>query len=147
MTLVRSSWTLAGCLLFTAGPLLSTAEADLRLCNRTSNLVGVAIGYKGQQDWMTEGWWNIPPSSCETLLAGSLSSRYYYVYAVDYEEGGEWTGPGFMCTRDEKFTIKGVNDCIARGFQRTGFFEVDTGEQLSWTVQLMEPSGQDAGGQ
>lgn len=109
-------------------------------------MVGVAIGYKGQQDWTTEGWWNIRPSSCETLLAGPLSSRYYYVYAVDYDEGGEWTGPGFMCTRDKKFTIEGVTDCIARGFQRTGFFEVDTGEQLSWTVQLMEPNGRDAGG-
>lgn len=145
MTLVRSRWALAGCLLFTVGPLLSTAHADLRLCNRTGSLVGVAIGYKASQDWTTEGWWNIRPNSCETLLAGSLSSRYYYVYAVDYDEGGEWTGPGFMCTRDKQFTIEGVNDCVARGFQRTGFFEVDTGEQLSWTVQLMEPSAQDAG--
>lgn len=146
MTLVRGSSALAGCLLFTFGPLLSAAEADLRLCNRTASLVGVAIGYKGEQDWTTEGWWNIRPNSCETLLAGPLSSRYYYVYAVDYDQGGEWTGIGYMCTRDKKFTIEGVNDCVARGYQRTGFFEVDTAEQRSWTVQLMEPSSQDAAG-
>ena len=29
-------------------------------------------------------------------------------------------------TRDETFTIFGVEDCLARGYERTGFFEVDT---------------------
>jgi hypothetical protein len=43
-----------------------------------------------------------------------------------------------MCTRDKEFTIRGTQDCLARGFDRTGFFEVDTGEQQTWTVQLSE---------
>ena len=43
-----------------------------------------------------------------------------------------------MCTRDREFTIRGVEDCLARGFDRSGFFEVDTGEQKSWTIQLTE---------
>ncbi len=43
-----------------------------------------------------------------------------------------------MCTRDREFTIRGISDCLAHGFDRTGFFEVDTGEQKSWTVQLTE---------
>ena len=42
-----------------------------------------------------------------------------------------------MCSRDKEFTIRGTQDCLARGFDRTGFFEVDTGEQR-WTVQLTE---------
>ena len=37
------------------------------------------------------------------------------------------------------FTIKGIEDCVARGYERSGFFEVDTGEQKSWTVQLTAP--------
>jgi hypothetical protein len=45
-----------------------------------------------------------------------------------------------MCTRDKEFTIRGTGDCLARGFDRTGFFEVDTGEQQTWTVQLTEGS-------
>ncbi|WP_034492804.1 DUF1036 domain-containing protein [Afifella pfennigii] len=119
----------------------ATAKADLRLCNKTPSRVGVAIGYKGASDWRTEGWWNLDPGVCETLLAGALSARYYYIYAVDYDRGGEWGGRAFMCTRDKEFTITGVGDCVARGFQRTGFFEVDTGEQASWTVQLTEETG------
>ncbi len=43
-----------------------------------------------------------------------------------------------MCTRDKEFTIRGTEDCLARGYERTGFFEVDTSEQRSWTVQLTE---------
>ncbi len=124
-----------------------SAYADLRVCNKTNSRIGVAIGYKAEDRWVTEGWWNIAESSCETLLAGVLSSRYYYVYAADYDHGGEWGGRAFMCTRDKEFTIEGVNDCIARGFQKTGFFEVDTGTQASWTVQLTEPTNRGVGGQ
>jgi hypothetical protein len=47
-----------------------------------------------------------------------------------------------MCTRDKEFTIKGIEDCLARGYDRTGFFEVDTSEQRSWTVQLTESTEQ-----
>jgi len=122
------------------------AKADLRLCNKTPSRVGVAIGYKEQQRWTTEGWWNIPANACETLVSGTLVSRYYYVYAVDYDLGGEWSGKYMMCTRDRMFTIEGIEDCIARGFDRAGFFEVDTGEQTSWTVQLTEPTQQGTGG-
>ncbi len=128
---------------------VSTAQADLRLCNKSGSRVGVAIGYKpaeADSSWVTEGWWNIEAEACETVLAGTLSSRYYYVYAVDYDNQGVWGGRAVMCTRDKEFTIKGVSDCVARGFQKTGFFEVDTGKQASWTVQLTEPTSRGVGG-
>lgn len=114
------------------------ARADFRLCNKTASRIGVAIGYKDGSGWTTEGWWNVAANSCETLMRGQLVARFYYVYAVDYDRGGEWAGKAFMCTRDREFTIRGVEDCLARGFERTGFFEIDTGEQKSWTVQLTE---------
>ena len=117
-----------------AGP----AHADFRLCNNTSSRVGVSVGYRDQQGWLTEGWWNVSARSCEAILKGPLAARYYYVYAVDYDQGGEWSGQSFMCTRDKEFTIRGFENCLARGYDRSGFFEIDTGEQKSWTVQLSE---------
>jgi uncharacterized membrane protein len=117
-------------------------QADFRLCNNTGSRVGIAIGYKENEGWTTEGWWNLAARSCETMLRGALVARFYYVYALDYDRGGEWSGQAFMCTRDKEFTIHGTNDCLARGYDRTGFFEVDTGEQPSWTVQLTEPADQ-----
>lgn len=118
------------------------AAADFRLCNNTSSRVGIALGYKDADGWTTEGWWNVSSRSCETLLRGTLVARYYYIYALDYDRGGEWSGQAFMCSRDKEFTIKGTENCLARGFDRTGFFEVDTGDQRAWTVQLTESSEQ-----
>lgn len=133
-----------GALAFIFGAALAEfAAADFRICNNTGSRVGVAIGYKDTEQWTTEGWWNLSARSCETLLRGTLAARFYYVYAVDYDRSGEWAGRAFMCTREREFTIRGIEDCLARGFDRTGFFEVDTGDQPSWTVQLTD-SGEQA---
>ncbi len=130
-----------------AAPLLlalsaQAAKADFRLCNNTGSRVGVALGYKDAEGWTTEGWWNVPSRTCETLLRGALVARYYYIYAVDYDRGGEWSGHAYMCSREKEFTIRGTGNCLARGFDRTGFFEVDTSEQRSWTVQLTDTAEQ-----
>jgi uncharacterized membrane protein len=117
----------------------SSARADLKLCNTTTSRVGVAIGYKDDQGWVSEGWWNVASQTCEVLLKGSLVARYYYIHALDYDRGGEWAGKAGMCTDDKAFTIRGVNECQSRGFKRSGFFEVDTTEQNDWTVRLTDP--------
>lgn len=127
----------AGALSLHAAP----AHADLKLCNSTASRIGIAIGYKDTKGWTTEGWWNVASHSCETLLKGNLIARYYYVHAVDYDRGGEWRGAANLCTDDKAFTIEGVKDCAGRGFKSTGFFEVDTGEEQSWTVRLVDPAG------
>jgi uncharacterized membrane protein len=114
------------------------ALADFRVCNATQNLVGVGIGYRAKAGWVTEGWWHIDGSSCKTLIEGPLSSRFYYLYAEDAERGGRWDGPINMCVAEKEFKIAGVTDCVARGFQRAGFQEYDTGEQASWMVQLTD---------
>ena len=116
----------------------SPARADFRVCNATQSLVGVAIGYRAKAGWVTEGWWHVDGSTCKTLIEGPLSSRYYYLYAEDAERGGRWDGPVNMCVAEKEFKISGVNDCFARGFQRAGFQEYDTGEQANWMVQLTD---------
>jgi uncharacterized membrane protein len=119
------------------------ARADFRVCNATQNLVGVGIGYRAKAGWITEGWWHIEGSSCKTLIEGPLSSRFYYLYAEDAERGGRWDGPINMCVAEKEFKIAGVTDCVARGFQRAGFQEYDTGEQSSWMVQLTDEPATD----
>ncbi|WP_425530902.1 DUF1036 domain-containing protein [Mesorhizobium retamae] len=130
-----------------AAPLVmaSPARADFRVCNATQNLVGVGIGYRAKTGWITEGWWHIEGSTCKTLIEGPLSSRFYYLYAEDAERGGRWDGPISMCVAEKEFKIAGVTDCVARGFQRAGFQEYDTGEQGSWMVQLTEQPTADGG--
>ena len=123
------------------------AAADLKLCNTTAGRVGVALGYQDDKGWTTEGWWNIASQSCETLLKGGVPSRFLYVYAVDYDRGGEWAGPNLMCTADKTFLIRGTKECQPSGQpgqQRKGFFEVDTGNAKDWTVRLSDPDDQRA---
>jgi len=114
------------------------AQADLKLCNMTTSRIGVAIGYKDNDGWVSEGWWNVAQQDCEILLKGDLIARFYYVHAVDYDRGGEWSGDAFMCTDDKAFTIRGVQDCEGRGYSRTGFFEVDTEEEADWTIRMTD---------
>ena len=127
---------LAAAALFVFCGMTLPAKADLKLCNNTASRVGVALGYKDKEGWATEGWWTVDPQKCLPLLKGDLIARYYYVFAVDYDKGGSWGGKSMMCTRDKVFTIRGIEDCEGRTFTKTGFFEVDTGEQTDWTVSL-----------
>lgn len=140
----RIRFALGTLLALAASSLLATpAQADFRVCNATQSLVGVGIGYRAKSGWITEGWWHIEGSSCKTLIEGALSSRFYYLYAEDSERGGRWDGPVNMCVAEKEFKIAGVNDCFARGFQRAGFQEYDTGEQASWMVQLTDEPATD----
>ena len=140
----RNAWFephAAAGVVFLASMLLTTpANADLKLCNTTSSRIGVAIGYQDPNGWTTEGWWNVAAQTCETLYKGALSSRFYYIHAIDYDRGGEWAGKSVMCTVDKSFTIRGVQDCNRRGYKGTGFFEVDTQEAKDWTIRLTDPS-------
>jgi uncharacterized membrane protein len=131
-------------ILFTLGFLVASqsapALADFRMCNNTANRVSVSLAYTDGQAWVSEGWWNLKPSDCDTLVRGALAAQFYYVYAMD-ERGGEWKGKAFMCTSDKEFKIDGRQDCFVRGYDRTGFFEVDTGKDAkNWTVQLTDPT-------
>lgn len=127
MSIAAAGWFLAG---------IGSAQADLRICNKTGSRVSVAIGYKNDTGWITEGWWNTTPGACEVLQDGPLRAKFYYIYAIDADRGGEWGGRHLLCTQDKMFTISGVEDCASRGFQRNGFFEIDTGELSSWVIQL-----------
>ncbi|WP_332065773.1 DUF1036 domain-containing protein [Bartonella sp. CB189] len=116
------------------------AKADFRVCNNTQHSVGVALGYRTLSGWVSEGWWVIPDAGCKTLVDGALSSRFYYLYAEGSHKKNSWPGPITMCVKDSQFTIQGVHDCFARGFQKAGFKEIDTGNQISWMVQLTDKS-------
>ena len=138
---IRLGTTLIGTALASLAFFATPAKADLRICNESANLVSVSLGYRAERGWMSEGWWQTPPGDCRVLYQGDLERRFYYIFAVDDIGGGAWDGSVFMCTRDETFTIFGVEDCLARGYERTGFFEIDTQNRTDWTLQLTENAG------
>lgn len=111
------------------------ARAELLMCNETDAKVSVALGYKADGAWTSEGWWNIPPYDCSVVEGGDLRNRYYY-YRVT-SKTYSWPGEGYyFCTSKEVFTIVGDENCEAQGHDRSEFRQIDTGEAKSFTVNL-----------
>ena len=121
---------------FALTALAGAAEAGLEFCNETDVFQSIAVGYMGDRDWTSEGWWLVEPGACVTPVEGDLQSRYYYYRAESDEGSFEGDGYGF-CVASEAFTIVGLGDCEARGYETSDFREIDTGaEALHYTVTL-----------
>ena len=114
------------------------ARADFRVCNEAEDTIGVALGYRAKDGWVSEGWWHVGGGECQVLVAGALTSRFYYLYAENADRSRRWGGDVRMCTAEDEFKIVDVKDCIARGFTRMGFGEYDTSDAASWTVKLTD---------
>ena len=131
--MIVSRILLAGILVLSAG----SAQAALKICNNTDFVQGVSIGYQGDSDWTSEGWWNVQPTECANVVAGDLKQRYYY-YRAEID-GGDFTGQNyFFCTSPQEYTIVGDADCLARGYDREDFREIDVGEGVKdFTLTLV----------
>lgn len=102
------------------------AKADLVICSRKINRhMDVAIGYRKDGQWVSEGWWKLPPSDCVTPVSGELPVRYYYLRAVEWGTGIVREQNYTFCISSERFTIYGDTDCESRGFEGKGFFQYD----------------------
>lgn len=136
---LAASAALAG--LLAASPALAapaSSEAGLSVCNDSDHPASVALGYKGDEGWQSKGWATVRSKGCELVHPQDLSSqRYYYLFAIEDSGMMAWQGEIIFCTRDgDDFTVEGQNDCVVRGYERNGFFELDTGGASSWVVHL-----------
>jgi uncharacterized membrane protein len=114
------------------------ARAELTVCNYTPQSAKVALGYFGGTAWSSRGWWFIPPRACREVLPGPLKARYYYLYATD-DLAGTWDGhSGFCVAAANKFEIRGRANCASHGYDRKGFFRIDTGQASNYTQRLSE---------
>lgn len=114
------------------------ADAGLQVCNKTGNTKNVSVGYKDGGDWMSRGWYIIHPGACSVAVGGDLRYRHYYV-RVETSDGRAWLdGDYYFCTQAAAFTIRGDEQCKARGYVREGFAEVNVGEAVNYTVNLTQ---------
>lgn len=123
-----------------------TARAEYQVCNQSKLAASIAIAYHEDKSldgvdngaWVSEGWWNLDPGKCGTLIAGPLTVRYIYLYA-ESTDGSNWGGDKAFCTKTAEFTIKDQATCEARGLTTTRFLEVDTGgASKTYTTNLTE---------
>ncbi|HUO98479.1 MAG TPA: DUF1036 domain-containing protein [Rhizomicrobium sp.] len=118
--------------------LIVPARADFTVCNKADTAAKLAFGFFNGKAWESRGWWTVGPQKCETLVTGRLKSRYYYLYGTD-GASGTWNGDTPFCTASQpSFIIAGRGNCAARGFDRNGFFAVDTGNSPNWKQSLAD---------
>jgi uncharacterized membrane protein len=115
------------------------AKADFNVCNKTKERVAVALGFLQQGQWMSQGWWNVEPARCATLLPGKLSETKYYLYA-DAKAHNWFMGGGFrFCAKNDEFKILGNSNCPLQGGLALGFREITVGKNASFTYEIHNP--------
>ena len=114
------------------------AAAGFSVCNGTEHPASVAFGFFDGEDWSSQGWWRVDAGSCTEISRMPLTARYYYLYAMHEEIGGSWNGNRSFCVGTQNFRIRGRTDCLARGYDRKRFYQIDTREATDWTETLSD---------
>ncbi len=142
-TILRGQGILAGRLALglgvaAAGTLLMppASEAGLRICNGTLDLVNVAIGYQTETGIRTEGWWTVTANACAQVVQEPLRQSIYYLHVEDGFGESRLEGDVTLCVQDRKFSLVDADQCWQRGLIEAGFFQVETGGAVEWTVLL-----------
>lgn len=112
------------------------ARAEFTVCNRSLDVVNLAIGREIDSAFQTDGWWTIGANQCVDVIREELTTRYVYVYATDAFGQAILEGETNMCIEKRRFTIRGIDACWERGHVAANFHEVDTQAQIRWTFFL-----------
>ena len=97
--------------LFSAVP----AYADLKLCNRMSYVVEVAIGIDDKAATATRGWFRIDPATCRVVAQGTLTADRILLNARALGVYGSspvpQSGADTLCIAQENFVIAAARQC------------------------------------
>jgi uncharacterized membrane protein len=101
------------CLLASAEP----AYADLKLCNRMSYVVEVAIGIDDKAAAATRGWFRIDPAACRVVVQGTLTADRILLHARALGLYGSspipQNGGDTLCIAPDNFVIAAARQCRA----------------------------------
>jgi uncharacterized membrane protein len=103
------------------------AFADLRLCNRMSYVIDVAIAIEEGGNAATRGWFRVEPGQCNAVVQGDLKADQLYVHVRALSLYGAAPAPAAghadFCISDMNFLIPGAKRCRA-GHKLTQFVEI-----------------------
>ncbi len=104
-----------------------SAQAGFEACNDTNTAQSVAFVQKANGAWRVDGWREIAPNSCETLLDGPLQSRFYYLRLRDRDETFLHTSVRFCTSRQDQFQATGSRDCHQQKARPLEYARIDVG--------------------
>ena len=113
------------------------AHADLQLCNRTSYVLDLALGFESKGAAATRGWFRIDPGQCRPVLQGAIDAEHVYVHAranAVYRDAPLPQAPhAELCVAEGNFVIAGARKCPSSGQRLAAFTAVkpsETGDGL-----------------
>lgn len=111
------AWSI-GALLMQSGE----ARADLKLCNKTSYVLDLALALEEKSAVATRGWFRVEPGQCQTVLQGAIEADALYVHARALPHYGTsplpQTGHADLCIADGNFVIAAARTCRVRSGQK-----------------------------
>ena len=126
--------------------LAQPAHAQFTMCNKTSQRIEAAFGFKRDGEWSSLGWWGLLPAQCVRMQDKPLQERYYYYYArTTYAHTTAkdkpplfWNGQYLFCVKEEPFDISGSEQCETKNAQAIGFSEIDVGDIKDYVLDIKE---------
>jgi|GEM_PF-2464453 len=144
--------------------------AELKVCNRTSRPISVAVAYPMSQridccgqpenveydpnalvcykgcswSWISKGWWNLKPGECQIPLGRDLRyAQAVYVHAIS-PTGLKYGREASFCTIPQAFTINHWGNPLRctpiSGVRGEYFHRVAVQGQKNITVNIPEPA-------
>jgi len=101
------------------------SPAGYSVCNTTTMPLWAAIGQKNGNNWISRGWWKVPPANCATAISEPLKTDRIYVLADLPGKKPLVTGAMKFCVTDIAFEIQGKDKCKERGMREVGFAETN----------------------
>jgi uncharacterized membrane protein len=96
---------------------VAPAHADLKLCNRMSYVVEVAIGIDDKSATATRGWFRIDPAACRVVVQGTLTADRILLNARALGVYGSspipQNGGDTLCIAPDNFVIAAARQCRA----------------------------------
>lgn len=98
----------------------ASAANELSVCNGTTGTVRLAVGYRVGDSWISEGWWQLPPTSKSEVqcakVYGESTSNNVYLYAKS-SSGEQWgsevvqDGQPAFCSAKSVYKTVDSNTC------------------------------------
>jgi uncharacterized membrane protein len=93
----------------------TTAQADLKLCNRMSYVIEAAIGIDHKSTTATRGWFRIDPAACRLVVQGALAADRILLSARALGVYGSspipQNGTDTLCVAPDNFVIAAARQC------------------------------------
>jgi uncharacterized membrane protein len=139
---LASAFVIAFALLTSAVP----AHADLKLCNRMSYVVEVAIGIDDKAATATRGWFRIDPAGCRVVAQGTLTADRILLNARALGVYGAspipQSGRDTLCIAPDNFVIAAARQCRAgqtpAPFTQVNPTPADDGNQVAYLAEDSE---------